>query len=321
MPLAPLTQYRRLLVCPRCRSTLVDVTSGLRCLNSQECGSQVYSFVSGVRKIPGLVDFDHSVIERSQLQQESGETSVVKRSHSRLATKVRQLIKVKNVVSTAQVSHLLRLLHEKSAHPVILVVGGASIGSGLEELYTEPFVDILAFDIYPTLSVQFVADAHSIPLENGSVDAVIIQAVLEHVLEPWLVVAEVYRVLKADGFVYAETPFMQHVHEAAWDFTRFTESGHRYLFRDFERIASGWVAGAATQLYWSLVNFARAVVPGSSGAVLSTIVFSWLPLLDKYMRQDINIDAASCVFFLGRKAGRRMTPSEAVRHYMGGQLP
>ena len=36
----------------------------------------------------------------------------------------------------------------------------------------------------------------------------LVQAGLEHVRDPWQVVAEIHRVLKDDGLVYAETPFM-----------------------------------------------------------------------------------------------------------------
>ena len=59
------------------------------------------------------------------------------------------------------------------------------------------------------------------------IDLVIIQAVLEHVMYPNKVVSEIYRVLKNDGLIYSETPFMQQVHEGPYDFSRFTESGHR----------------------------------------------------------------------------------------------
>ena len=91
-------------------------------------------------------------------------------------------------------------------------------------------IRLIGFDIYCSTLTQFVADGHQIPLRDGSVDGVLVQAGLEHVLDPWRVVAEIHRVLKDDGLVYAETPFMQQVHEGPYDFTRFTESGHRYLF-------------------------------------------------------------------------------------------
>ena len=62
-------------------------------------------------------------------------------------------------------------------------------------------------------NTQFVADAHRVPLATESVDALVIQAVLEHVLDPWRVAAEIHRVLRPGGLVYADTPFLQQVHE------------------------------------------------------------------------------------------------------------
>ena len=127
-----------------------------------------------------------------------------------------------------------------------------SLGGGGAEmnavLYENEALDILAFDIYGSSMVQFIGDAHRIPLADQTVDAVWIQAVLEHVLNPAQVVDEIPRVLRADGLVYAETPFMQQVHEGPYDFTRFTDSGHRWLFRKFEMIDSGTVMGSGTQL-------------------------------------------------------------------------
>src|SRR5690606_38382329 len=107
-------------------------------------------------------------------------------------------------------------------------------------------------DVYSSPEVDFIADGHEIPIRSGSVDAVIVQAVLEHVLDPQKVVDEIHRVLKPQGLVYAETPFMQQVHEGPYDFTRFTESGHRWLFRRFARIDSGALRGPGTALLWSV---------------------------------------------------------------------
>lgn len=62
---------------------------------------------------------------------------------------------------------------------------------------------------------------------------------LEHVAYPEQVVREMSRVVKAGGLAYSEFPFMQQVHEGAYDFTRMSMSGHRLLFREFEEISSG----------------------------------------------------------------------------------
>jgi hypothetical protein len=93
------------------------------------------------------------------------------------------------------------------------------------------------------------------------------QAVLEHVLDPWRCVEELHRVLASGGLVYAETPFMQQVHEGRFDFTRFTHLGHRRLFRRFEELDSGAVGGPGMALAWSwryfLWSFARGPLSGS----------------------------------------------------------
>jgi len=91
-------------------------------------------------------------------------------------------------------------------------------------------------------------------LASASVDGVLIQAVLEHVLDPAQVVGEIHRVLRPDGLVYAETPFLQQVHAGPNDFTRFTSSGHRYLFRAFAEIAAGPVAGPGASCSRASIN-------------------------------------------------------------------
>ena len=49
-----------------------------------------------------------------------------------------------------------------------------------------------------------------------------IQAVLEHVLSPESVVKEIFRVIKNDGIVYSEIPFMQQIHMGKNDFNKYS---------------------------------------------------------------------------------------------------
>ena len=71
---------------------------------------------------------------------------------------------------------------------------------------------------------------------------------------------EIYRVLNKKGIVYAETPFMQQVHEGAYDFARFTVLGHRYLFKDFEMIEIGGNKGPEFVLAWAVRYFFWALI-------------------------------------------------------------
>src|SRR5205823_7669067 len=77
-----------------------------------------------------------------------------------------------NPVSARNIAHLMRLLKADCAHPVVLVVGGGSVGDGTEALYADPDIRVIGFDIYGTAFTQFIADGHHIPLAEESVDAV-----------------------------------------------------------------------------------------------------------------------------------------------------
>jgi len=174
---------------------------------------------------------------------------------------------------------------------------------------------VCGFDIYASTHTDFVADAHRMPFADESFDAVWIQAVLEHVMEPHQVVSEVARVLRVGGVVYAETPFMQQVHEGAYDFTRFTESGHRWLFRDFECIDSGVVWGPGTAFWWSLRYALRALFRSHVLAEVLALPFFWLRFLDSISSGVHASDAASGVYFFGKKGGRRIGPKDLVAFY------
>jgi SAM-dependent methyltransferase len=205
----------------------------------------------------------------------------------------------------------------KDRRPRLLIVGGGAVGNGIESLYADAGLDIVAFDIYRSDQCQFIADGHQIPLQDAAVDGVLVQAVLEHVLEPQRVVDEIHRVLRPGGLVYADTPFMQQVHEGPYDFTRFTESGHRYLFRRFELRDSGATGGLGTQLYWSLIYLGRGV--HRRAGQLAWAAFCWLPLLDGLFDAKATVDGASGVFFYGHSSARSVSPQEIVDHYCGAQ--
>jgi SAM-dependent methyltransferase len=262
------------------------------------------------------VDFADSILEEDRTTSSSA-TSVIRRSRGYLGKALRPLLLAPNMVARRNAARLVGLLRDSSRKPRLLVVGGGSVGSGLEQFYSDPNVEIISFDIYATEAVQFVADAHSIPLQTGSIDGVIVQAVLEHVLEPCRVVAEIHRVLRPGGLVYADTPFLQQVHEGAYDFTRFTESGHRYLFRWFERLDSGVVSSAGTQLRWSIAYFFRGVTRSRTVGKLAMAAFFWLRWFDRLIPENFGVDSASAVFFLGRRSETEVRPVQMVAEYRG----
>ena len=205
----------------------------------------------------------------------------------------------------------------------VLVIGGGTLGKGMEELAASRSLDLVETDVYLGPRVRVACDAHALPFADGAFDAAIAQAVLEHVLDPAQVVAEIHRVLAPGGLVYAETPFMQQVHEGAFDFTRFTELGQRRLFRGFEEVRRGVAVGPASALVWSLRYLARSLPrrPGPLVTVLdrlALLAFSWLKHLDRVLVDRPGAsDGASAVYFVGRRAERPASDTEIVRGYRG----
>jgi hypothetical protein len=132
------------------------------------------------------------------------------------------------------------------------------------------------------------------------------------------VVAEIHRVLKPGGIVYAEIPFMQTVHEAAYDFTRFTDTGMRWLFRWFDQLDSGVVLGPGSALLWSITAALSGLFRSRTlGRLFGTIFFFWVRFFDHCIPKPFAIDAACGLYFFGRKATTSISPKEAIQAFQG----
>src|SRR4051794_30645233 len=304
-----------LFICPRCASPVRPVDGEWHCAGAPcAFADEPFPVVAGV---PALVDFEHSVLDAGRLRMVEGASEV---RRSRFAGPLRRLLHPANTTAPRNVARMVTLLKTdtRGRNPRILVIGGGTVGDGLEGLYADPAVDLISFDVYASPVTQFVGDGHAIPLADGSVDGVIVQAVLEHVLEPTVVADEIHRVLRIGGIVYADTPFLQQVHEGAYDFTRFTDSGHRFLFRRFDRLDSGTVAGAGTALRWSVDYFVRALTRSVPLGRIVALAFFWLSYLDRFLDPKHSVDAASSVFFLGRKTEEPISGADIIDYYQGG---
>ncbi|MGU3392453.1 class I SAM-dependent methyltransferase [Sphingomonas sp. M1A8_2b] len=259
-----------------------------------------------------LIDFDDSIFGR-EAYVDRDETPPVKHG-SAIGRLLDRLTYGGNPVAPRTIGAFLRLL-DRRTRPRVLVIGGGTVGDGVSALYDEVAIDMVGTDVYATDYTIVICDGHSLPFRAASFDGVVIQAVLEHVLEPHRVVNEIHRVLKPNGIVLAETPFMQQVHMAAYDFTRFTFSGHRWLFRRFEQVAAGTALGPGVALLWSIQHMARSLGAGGRGAAIVTAPFFWLRMLDRFVQHAPARDAASGVYFLGRRSDTTLRPADMPEYY------
>jgi SAM-dependent methyltransferase len=214
------------------------------------------------------------------------------------------------------------LIEKLPAGAKILVIGGSIIGQGMDKLYQVDSFEIIGSDVSFGPHTKLICDAHDLPFQDETFDCVVAQAVLEHVLNPSRCVDEIYRVLKMDGMVYAETPFMQQVHMRQYDFTRFTHLGHRRLFRKFEELKSGPTGGPGMALAWSYTWFLRSFATSPFFIFLLTFIGYITSFFLKYfdyflIKKPGGYDAASQFFFMGRKSGTVLSDHELIRQFRG----
>jgi ubiquinone/menaquinone biosynthesis C-methylase UbiE len=308
-----LERLELLLRCPATGKPLVRTDAGYE---TDGDAPVIYPVLDGK---PVLVDFSSSVLSPDVLRA-SAAGSPIERPKIRSGRSLfKRMLSPEKKSTRDNIAKLMESLPPQRSSSV-LVIGGGTIGQGTDALYDCPMARVIALDIYQTANTQLIADAHHIPLCDEAVDAVVIQAVLEHVIDPQGVVDEIWRVLRPGGIVYAETPFLQHVHEGAYDFMRFTESGHRYLFRKFSLIGSGVSGGPGTQLLWSIDYFFKSLFRSRRIGKMFKMAFVWLPWFDALIRSDYASDAASGTFFLGRKCNRTISPRDIVQFYRGAQV-
>lgn len=285
------------LICPVCSNDLADTT---------RCGACRTAFRQ-LGGLPVLIDFADSIFTPAEYVERSGAVVERRQNGGRLGTFLTNLTYGHQDVA-ARGAFLDRL----APGARVLVVGGGAIGDGFDRLYAGDY-EVVGTDVYPSPNIVLICDGHKLPFANESFDAVVIQAVLEHVLSPDRVAAEVHRVLRPAGLVYAETPFMQQVHEGAYDFTRFTMSGHRWLFRGFEEIDAGSVLGPGTALLWSISHFVRSIGFGQRTATVVTALFFWVRKLERPNR--LALDSASGLYFVGAKSAETMRANELPAYY------
>lgn len=217
---------------------------------------------------------------------------------------------------------LAELLMKKGSSPKVLVVGGGQLGEGMASLAANRSVMLVETDVRIGSRTTLVCDAHNLPFASGSFDGVVIQAVLEHVVDPYRCAEEIHRVLKPDGLVYSETPFMQQVHLGRYDFTRFTHLGHRRIFRKFEEIESGATCGPGMALAWSYRYFLLSIFTERylrhAAEIFSRLTSFYLKYFDFYLIDKKNaLDAASGYYFLGRKSDKVLSDRELITLYRG----
>lgn len=315
--------------CPCCHKKLNLINSkNSKCMvcNNKKCSQKEEVFIF-LNQIPVIVPFNQEkcLLDKKDLVKSRNlgtEKRIFNKRNLIIAKSIKKIFQGANKKTENNFKFLANQITSKTK---VLIIGGGSRGDGMDYFYKaceRNSVLIESIDIYESENITAIADAHYLPYVSLSFDLVIIQAVIEHVLDPDKVVSEIFRVLKNNGLVYSETPFMQSVHEGAYDFTRYTHSGHRWLFKNFEEISSGVIQGGFTATLFIFSYCLSGFFRNRYIGIFLRIIFSkFAKFLDCLIPNKYNFDVGCGFYFIGEKIPRTKNQHSKwiAKYYLGAQ--
>jgi len=161
------------------------------------------------------------------------------------------------------------------------------------------------------LKADIVADLNEpLPIESEVADTVMSLSVMEHLREPHVFLNEAHRILKPGGVMVLQVPFMWWVHEAPYDYYRYTHFGLQYLFEKAGFVAVQVYPTTGFWVMWTLkFNYqSTKLIRGpwpvrKATSLLLRLVWALnqrvAPLLDKYWKCEAE---TAGYFVVARKA-------------------
>ena len=319
--------------CPKCKGPLSVATesSSFFC-EACECCFPIY------KNVPILIDEESSVFRISKIIDQSQDNIreikfrstiflLAARWLIRFLTRITPtLYSKKRTIEVAEV--FLKRINGLVGHKItILSIGNGDGGIIFRELKNNPRFNLLETDVYISADRMFVSDIQQIPLESQSVDIILVEGVLEHVIDPSRAVSEVHRILKCDGLVLSTTPFILGVHMEVADYTRFTRLGLIKLFQGFQPIECGVIEGAfvalAYQISYAFMTLASAMTSGNSTAIkfakyAGNFFIFWLKYVDTFSRNNpISQDSAASLYYIGKKVDEDISDIDINMQFSG----
>lgn len=100
------------------------------------------------------------------------------------------------------------------------------------------------------LQADIMADLNQpLPIADEAANHVVSFEVLEHLSEPQVMLGETFRILRRGGQVTLSVPFQWWVHEAPWDYYRYTCHGLEYMLR---KAGFSDIVVSPTTGFWSM---------------------------------------------------------------------
>ena len=105
--------------------------------------------------------------------------------------------------------------------------------------FCDSYIGVDWSDTLHELKADIICDLNkNLPIDSNTADTIVTFSVLEHLSEPQIMLNESYRILKNNGVLILQVPFMWHIHEEPFDFYRYTKYGLKHMLHKagFENI-------------------------------------------------------------------------------------
>lgn len=169
--------------------------------------------------------------------------------------------------------------------------------------------NICYLDVQQYPHTDIVCNTTKLPFPDATFDAVISQAVFEHIPNPFLTAKELHRILKPGGTIFIDTAFMQPLHGDPSHYFNMTLHGLRLVMSDFQELRSG--VRPYQYPSFGFIMQIEAVLPYITQQAWKDKLQHWRELL---LKEGKNLDIAlekkgreilaAGVFFEGRKTAR-----------------
>ena len=177
--------------------------------------------------------------------------------------------------------------------------------------YADAYVGVDWSSTLHPLKADIVADLNSpLPIKSDVADTVISFSVLEHLHSPQTMLDEAYRVMKNGGYFMAQIPWQWWVHEAPFDYFRYTPYGIKYLLQEagFEDIQVKSQGGFFSMMTLKINYFSLRLIGGPPllrWCIRTALTIPWY-ILQKLAPYLDNLDRnwaleAPCYFIIARK--------------------
>ena len=146
------------------------------------------------------------------------------------------------------------------------------------EQYCKQYVGVDWAGSFHDTKADIAADLNKpIPIEDNQADTIISISVLEHLCEPQNMLNEAHRILKPGGAIILQAPWQWMVHEAPYDFFRYSPYGLEHMFKKagFSDIQIEAECGFWATWFLKICYFLRRFVRGPKPLrILMTVILT-----------------------------------------------